>query len=118
MKLFVCLPVLLLAATSAAAEPIVATAPTGNTKSIAVSYADLNLGSESGLARLDSRLRAAARWVCDVRPDNESLLRKTATARCFDTALENGREMGRELIAARQSGTQLAAASVITVSRP
>lgn len=118
MKIFACFPVLLLVATSAAAQPIVSTAPTGDTRSIAVSYSDLNLGSESGLARLDSRLRAAARWVCDVRSDNESLLRKSATSRCFDDALDNGREMGRQVIAARQSGTQLAAASVITMFRP
>lgn len=118
MKALVCFPVLLLAATPAFAEPIVATAPRGDTESVAVSYADLNLDSADGLARLDSRLRSAARMVCDVRPEPESLLREQATARCFRSALAKGREAGRELIAARASGVELAALGMITVSKP
>ena len=115
MKLFTCVPVLLLAATPAAAHPLVSTAPLGNTKSVTVSYADLNLESESGLTRLDSRLRAASRSVC---PDSEPMIRQAVTARCFRIALGNSREAARQMIAARQSGTQLAGASAITVTRP
>lgn len=118
MKVLVCFPVLLLAAAPALAETIVSTAPRGETESITVSFADLNINTEDGWARLDGRLRAAARTVCDVRPEQESLVREKATARCFRSALSKGREAGREMMAARQSGTLLAAASVIAVARP
>lgn len=118
MKILVCFPVLLLAAAPALAQPIVATAPRGETESITVNFADLNINTEHGWARLDSRLRAAARSVCDVRPEREPLARETSTARCFNSALSKGRETGREMLAARQSGTMLAAASVITVAKP
>lgn len=117
MNRLVCLPILLLAAAPAAAEPIVSTASTGNMQAVRVSYADLNLNSEMGMARLDSRLRAAARQVCDVRPDVEPLRHKIATSRCFDAALERGRESGREVIAAYRSGRTLAALA-ITVAKP
>ncbi len=118
MNRFACLSVLLLGAAPAAAEPILATAPRGETVSVLVNVADLNLDSPHGIARLDSRLRHAARSVCDVRLGQETLLHKSATTRCFRASLENGREAGRQLIAARQSGTTLAAASAITVARP
>lgn len=117
MTRIACLPVLLIFAAPVAAEPIVATAPKGDAQSVLVSYADLNLGSESGMARLESRLRAAARQVCDVRPDMESLRHKLATSRCFDVALERGRDAGREVIAAYRSGQRLAART-IAIAKP
>ncbi|SNT01169.1 UrcA family protein [Sphingopyxis indica] len=117
MNRLICLTVLSLAATPAAAQPIIATAARGEGQTVLVHYSDLNLSSESGMARLDSRLRAAARQVCDVRLDKESLRTMTAESRCFDTALEQGRQAGREIMAARQSGQQLAA-QTITVARP
>lgn len=118
MKVLVCFPVLLLAAAPSLAQPIVSTAPRGETESVTVSFADLNLNTENGWARFDGRLRAAARTVCDVRPEQETLVRENATNRCFRSALSKGREAGREVLAARQSGTMLAAASVIAISRP
>lgn len=117
MRIFVTLPILALVAPPVAAEPIVATAPWSESRSVIVQVADLNLESKSGLARLDRRLRAAARSVCDVRPDPESLVRKISAERCYDTALTDGREAGRELIAARQAGIQVAAAATITIVR-
>ncbi|ABF54824.1 UrcA family protein [Sphingopyxis alaskensis] len=118
MKIFVTLPILALVASPAAAEPIVATAPWSDSRSVIVSVADLNLKSNGGLDRLDRRLRSAARLVCDVRPDPEPLLRKSSAARCFKDALEDGREAGRQLVAARQVGTLAAAAATITIIRP
>src|SRR3546814_18373787 len=78
-------------------QPIVATAPAGEIKVVKVGYADLNLDSESGLARLDSRLRAAARSVCDVRPEVETTLREMATSRCFRSRTEE-RRVGKECV--------------------
>lgn len=117
MKTLICVSIALLGAAPALAQPIVATAPRGEVESITVSYADLDIATESGWARLDGRLRVAARSVCDVRPEPESLTRERASSRCFRSALAKGREAGREAMAARQSGTLLAAADVITVLR-
>lgn len=118
MRLVLALPLSLLCAAPAFSQPIVATAPAGDTAVVKVSYSDLNLESDVGLARLDSRLRAAARSVCDVRPEYETTLREMATSRCFRSALSRGREAGRDIIAARKTGTPMAVASAILISRP
>lgn len=118
MKVLACFSILLCTATPAAAQIISETTPRGDTESVVVSYADLNLGTENGMARLDGRLRSAARTVCDVRPEQETLLRERATTRCYNVALARGREVGRQLAAAQKSGTLLAAATALTVSRP
>ena len=95
-----------------------ATAPAGEVKVVKVGYGDLNLDSESGLARLDSRLRAAARSVCDVRPEFENTVREMATGRCFRSALSRGRDASRDIIAAAKTGAPMAVASAIMFSRP
>jgi UrcA family protein len=118
MRIFMALPLLLLGAAPAFSQPIVATAPAGEIEVVKVSYADLNLDTDIGLARLDSRLRSAARSVCDVRPEFENTVREMATGRCFRSALSRGRDAGREIIAARQAGTPMALASAILISRP
>ena len=117
MRILMALPLFLLGAAPAFSQPIVATAPAGEVKVVKVGYGDLNLDSESGLARPDSRLRAAARSVCDVRPEFENTVREMATSRCFRSALSRGRDAGREIIAARQAGTPMTLASAIMISR-
>lgn len=117
MRIFMALPLLLLGAAPAFSQPIVATAPTGEIEVVKVSYADLNLASESGMARLDSRLRAAARSVCDVRPEFETTLREMATSRCFRSALSRGRDASEDIIAARKAGVPMAVASAIMITR-
>ena len=117
MRIFMALPLLLLGAAPAFSQPIVATAPSGEVEVAKVSYADLDLDSEVGLARLDSRLRGAARSVCDVRPEFENLVREMATGRCYRSALSRGREAGKEIIAAQQAGTPMTLASAIMISR-
>ncbi|MGH6696650.1 UrcA family protein [Sphingopyxis sp.] len=117
MRIFMALPLLLLGAAPVFSQPIVATAPAGEIEVVKVSYADLNLDSDVGLARLDSRLRAAARSVCDVRPEFESTVRKMSTRHCFRSALSRGREAGKEIIAAQRTGAPLTLASAIIISR-
>lgn len=117
MRIFMALPLLLLGAAPAFSQPIVATAPAGEIEVVKVSYADLNLDTDAGWARLDSRLRAAARSVCDVRPEFESTLREMATGHCFRSALSRGREAGKEIIAAQRTGTPMTLASAIMISR-
>jgi UrcA family protein len=51
-----------LAAAASAAPPIVVEGESQPT--VAVSYADLDLGTEAGRARLDSRIRRAAKTLC------------------------------------------------------
>src|SRR3546814_5066842 len=99
-------------------QPFGAAAPAGEIKVVKFGYADLNLDSESGLARLDSRLRAAARSVCDVRPEIETTLREMATSRCFRSALSRGRDASRDVIAAAKAGEPMAVASTIIIARP
>ncbi|HKX89917.1 MAG TPA: UrcA family protein [Sphingopyxis sp.] len=118
MRILTALPLLLLGAVPAFSQPIVATAPAGEIEVVRVSYADLNLDSESGAARLDSRLRAAARSVCDVRPEYETTLREMATNRCFRSALSRGRDASRDVLAAQKAGVPLTVASAIMISRP
>lgn len=119
MRIFVALPLLLLGAAPVFSQPqpIIATAPAGEIEVVKVSYADLNLDSDIGLARLDSRLRAAARSVCDVRPEQETTLREMATSRCFRSALSRGRDAGQEIIAAQRAGAPMTLASAIIISR-
>src|SRR3546814_11835593 len=76
MRILMALPLLLLGAAPVFSQPIVATAPAGEIKVVKVGYADLNLDSESGLARPDRRLRPPARSVCGVRPEVETTLRE------------------------------------------
>ncbi len=118
MRILMALPLFLLGAAPAFSQPIVATAPAGEVKVVKVGYGDLNLDSESGLARLDSRLRAAARSVCDVRPEFENTVREMATSRCFRSALSRGRDASRDIIAAAKAGAPIAVASAIMISRP
>ena len=118
MRILMALPLLLLGAAPVFSQPIVATAPAGEIKVVKVGYGDLNLDSESGLARLDSRLRAAARSVCDVRPEFENTVREMATSRCFRSALSRGRDASRDIIAAAKAGAPIAVASAIMISRP
>ena len=80
-----------------------ALAQEANVRSVAVSYADLDLGSEAGRATFDSRLRQAVRELCgtassaDLRGQNQvDACREELTARAAqqrDIALA-GRQTG------------------------
>lgn len=56
----------------ASAAPVVQTRDS-DTGQVTVSYADLNLNSAAGQARLKMRIRQAARTVCGLAPDNKDL---------------------------------------------
>ncbi len=61
----------------AAAEPV----------SRNVSYADLNLSNAAGRAALESRIKAAARAVCQA--DGYDLAARNRESRCVKTAISN-----------------------------
>ena len=77
MKMFPVVLVMTLAGFSAATAR--ATTPNTQPRSRTVSYADLNLHSQQGIARLHARIRAAAREVCD--SDAPASLRAVARER-------------------------------------
>jgi UrcA family protein len=59
------------------------------TQSVVVSFADLNLGQSQGIARLDSRLRIAARQVCDT--GNRDIHSLRLESECRASALSSAR---------------------------
>lgn len=79
-----------------------------------VSFADLDLANHAGVARLDSRLRGAARQLC--QPYTRASLREqTERMRCYSTALNGGRrQAAQQATAAGQ--TRFAARQAIIVS--
>lgn len=55
-------------------------------KTSVVGYADLNLASKQGQSELDSRLRRAAKKVCDVTAPDLQRTEFAAAQRCFHQA--------------------------------
>ena len=95
-------------AASAAQPPLIVT----NAPFKVVSYSDLNLSSKSGQDRLASRIRSAARDIC--LENNIEQVKFTAARRhCYNKAVNNGLSQMNEAVAARASGTTLAAATLV-----
>src|SRR4051812_27365451 len=94
---------------TAAAAATVASAEEMDTQSVVVRVDDLNLGNQAGLARLDNRLKVAARGVCDsgardlksLRLDAECRAKALAGARTEVAAIVSGRS-GRTEVALRR----------------
>jgi UrcA family protein len=59
------------------------------TSSVVVSFADLNLGQAKGMASLESRLRIAARQVCDT--GNRDTHSRRLETECREQALSDAR---------------------------
>ncbi|MEJ7926065.1 UrcA family protein [Sphingobium sp. AN641] len=73
------------------------------TRSISVSVADLNLGSDHGLRQADSRITRAAKKVCGWH--NGTILPATSDYRaCFGDALSDAREDLGTLAQAQRQG--------------
>jgi UrcA family protein len=102
----------ILGGTAVAQPPIIVTMEPVPTER--VSYADLNLASASGQARLEARIRSAAEHVCFLTNDR-SLDKYMPERRCFTTAYNGGVSQMNSLVAAQGSNPSLAAAA-ITVS--
>lgn len=85
------LAVALLAATTII--PAIATArvadQNADSSSITVSYADLNITTNEGVAVLYRRLQSASRQVCGSYSGRTSVQEATMIRRCFDEALTN-----------------------------
>lgn len=91
---------------AAAAFPAIATAQTRS--SVAVTYADLDLGSPSGIAALESRVAGAVRRICG-RPQSPAVVERADHQRCLRDAAGEARAHARVLIARAQNDRVLAA---------
>jgi UrcA family protein len=101
-----------LAATSAAAETVVVTAaPTAK-----VSYADLDLNSAAGQARLQQRIRGAAGDLC-LEDNVGSLKERLQRNACFAAAVTDGDRQVDELLAGRTASAAAAAGALVIRTR-
>ena len=64
-----------------------ATTPT-DTRSITVDYGDLNLDRQAGIAKLYSRIKGAARRVCDEQSNDQTVSKQIHRA-CVKQAVSN-----------------------------
>ena len=107
-KVLISAIIAMLGSASAAQPPLIVT----NAPFKVVSYGDLNLSSQSGQDRLASRIRSAARDIC--LENNIEQVKFTAARRhCYNKAVDNGLSQMNEAVAARASGTTLAAATLV-----
>lgn len=92
----------------AAEAPIVSTAQV-ETKSIRVSYADLDLLEQNGVDKLNRRVRWAARSVCDAYNLQRPVKEIQASTQCFLSSLDRAGRDVELAVAEARSGSQLAA---------
>jgi len=107
-KVLISAAIVMLGSASAAQPPLVVT----NAPFKVVSYSDLNLSSQSGQNRLTNRIRSAARDIC-LSNSIEEVKVTAARHHCFNAAVKDGLSQMNEAIAARASGTTLAAATLV-----
>lgn len=86
----------------------------GGVPTASVSYADLDLSSPSGRARLEGRVARAASSLC-AEDGRKPVEQETNERRCISTALAKARiDIDR---AVANSGVRMASRSTITVAR-
>jgi UrcA family protein len=100
MKIIPALASLMVA--SALVVPTVSNA--SDSRSVRVSYADLNLGSALGRHTLERRISVAARTVCDIE-DSRELALASATNLCRSDAIASAQPAYAAAIAAARHGT-------------
>ncbi len=85
-----------------------ALAQDANVRSVAVSYADLDLGSEAGRATFDNRLRQAVREVCGVA-SSADLRGQNRVDECREDLTAHAAQQREIAIAGRQAAIVVAA---------
>ncbi|MDQ4088006.1 MAG: UrcA family protein [Pseudomonadota bacterium] len=84
----------------------------------AVSFADLDLGSPAGVARLKNRIETAASGLCRTNAV-EPVDMKVARRSCYRHALGSGFRQMDQILASRSDGpASTAAAASLTISVP
>ncbi len=77
-------------------------------RTVTVSYADLNLRNEAGVARLTSRVKFAVRQVCQPMDDN-NLAELYPTHNCIQRSMSHAKAGMAFAIARASSGERIAA---------
>lgn len=104
---FAAASVLVVPTVSQAAEP----------RSVAVSYADLNLASDAGASILEKRIGIAARTVCEIE-DNRELDLQIATLSCREQAVADAQPaFFAALSAARNPSVTVVGATIAVTAR-
>lgn len=109
----------LAAATASAATLFVAVSPAAaqpQARSIAVSYADLDLASAAGRTTLENRIGNAAKRVCGVE-HSVDLSRRLAEQRCVADARSRSMTTVTQMAARRDANRLAAVAGTITAAR-
>jgi len=101
---------------SALLVPTATQAATSN--SYRISYADLNLASDSGRLTLERRIAFGARIVCEIE-DSRELALAAATNACRSQAIHGAQPAFEAAVAAARRGTvEVLSASALIVSAP
>ena len=89
-----------------------------STNSVRVTYADLNLASDSGRAALNGRISGAARSVCEIE-DSRELALASATDNCRSGAIAAAQPAVDAAVAAARIGsvTVMDAAALIVTAQ-
>ncbi len=88
---------------------------TSNRQSIMVRYDDLNLTHKAGVARLENRVRSAARSLC-VSGSRQPLSIASKEQECFIQSFGNAMEQVDRAVASYRSGDPLVATILVSQS--
>ena len=88
---------------AALAAALLAGTASAQTSTRTVSYADLDLASAAGAKALQTRVRSAAKSVCDVSAARD-LASVAASNRCFDSAVEKAQTEMQQAITQARTG--------------
>ena len=109
-------PLMALAALATASALLVPTASqAAQANSYRVSYADLNLASDTGRQTLERRIAFGARIVCEIE-DSRELALAAATNACRSEAISGVQPAYEAAVAAARRGTVELGASALIVS--
>ncbi|MFA6219795.1 MAG: UrcA family protein [Erythrobacter sp.] len=101
---------------SGAADDIAAVGERPNLPSIEVPYGDLDLTGPAGVEKLTSRVRAAARRVCDLRSDRVSIEETMVARDCFRRSFAQAENDIHLTVATVRDGTAIAGLRTIKVA--
>jgi UrcA family protein len=96
----------------AAEADVVVTGRASDAPSATIRYADLNLASAEGRTRLDRRIGFAARKLCGTLHAPQEYNTRMIISECQDSVLASAKPQVEAVIAAFESGQQLALGDV------
>lgn len=106
-----------IAASAAAAASFATPAHATETKSVEVSFADLNLRNDEGVARFDRRIERAIDQVCDYDGNLADRLNHNASKACVRETLANVTPARNAIIDTQKNG-QVTVFASLKIERP